>query len=63
MIFIGFLLFLDPPKEGIQRTLEDLADLGIQVKVVTGDNRLVAAHVAEAVGITSPRDRHRPRAQ
>ena len=55
LIFIGFLLFLDPPKEGIQRTLEDLSGLGIQVKVITGDNRLVAAHVAETVGMKSPR--------
>ena len=54
LIFIGLLLFLDPPKEGIQRTLKDLADLGIQVKVITGDNRLVAAHVAEAVGMQTP---------
>jgi len=55
MIFVGFLLFLDPPKEGIQRTLADLATLGIKVKVITGDNRLVAAHVAETVGMNSPR--------
>jgi Mg2+-importing ATPase len=55
LIFIGFLLFFDPPKEGIQRTLADLASLGIQVKVITGDNPLVAAHVAEAVGIKAPR--------
>jgi Mg2+-importing ATPase len=55
LIFVGFLLFLDPPKEGIQRTLADLASLGVQVKVITGDNRLVAAHVAEAVGMKAPR--------
>lgn len=55
LIFVGFLLFLDPPKEGIQRTLADLASLGVQVKVITGDNPLVAAHVAEAVGMKSPR--------
>jgi Mg2+-importing ATPase len=54
LIFIGLLLFLDPPKEGIHRTLKDLLDLGIQVKVVTGDNRLVAAHVAVAVGMKTP---------
>ena len=54
LIFIGLLLFLDPPKEGIQRTLNDLLDFGIQVKVITGDNRLVAAHVAVAVGMKAP---------
>ena len=55
LIFIGFLLFLDPPKQGVQRTLADLAKLGIRVKVITGDNPLVAAHVAEAVGMKAPR--------
>ena len=55
MVFLGFLLFLDPPKQGIERTLADLAALGISLKVITGDNRLVAAHVAESVGMKSPR--------
>jgi P-type Mg2+ transporter len=54
-VFVGFLLFLDPPKEDIPATLDSLAALGIQLKVITGDNRLVAAHVAKAVGIASPR--------
>jgi Mg2+-importing ATPase len=55
LIFVGFLMFLDPPKQDIQRTLADLASLGIQVKVITGDNPLVAAHVAEVVGMKAPR--------
>jgi Mg2+-importing ATPase len=55
LIFVGFLRFLDPPKPGVQQTLADLASLGIQVKVITGDNPLVAAHVAEAVGMKTPR--------
>jgi Mg2+-importing ATPase len=55
LIFVGFLLFLDPPKQDIQRTLADLASLGVQVKMITGDNPLVAAHVAEAVGMNAPR--------
>jgi Mg2+-importing ATPase len=54
LIFVGFLLFLDPPKAGVQDTLAELARLGIQVKIITGDNPLVAAHVAEAVGMTAP---------
>ncbi len=51
MIFAGFLLFFDPPKEDARQTLEALAKLGIHVKVITGDNRLVARHVAEIVGL------------
>ncbi len=51
LIFSGFLLFFDPPKPSVQQTLLDLAKLGIQVKIISGDNRLVAAHVAEVVGM------------
>ena len=51
LIFSGFLLFFDPPKPSVQKTLLDLAKLGVQVKIITGDNRLVAAHVAEVVGM------------
>jgi len=51
MCFAGFLLFLDPPKATVKRTLETLAARGIRVKIVTGDNRYVAAHVAESVGL------------
>ncbi len=54
LTFLGFLRFLDPPKDGIQRTLADLLALGIRVKVITGDNRLVAAHVAQSVGMREP---------
>ena len=52
MTFAGFLMFIDPLKPGIERTLEALQDLGISVKIITGDNRHVAEHVARAVGLT-----------
>ncbi|MDX8526004.1 magnesium-translocating P-type ATPase [Mesorhizobium sp. MSK_1335] len=55
MAFAGFLLFLDPPKQAVQETLSALADRGIGVKVISGDNRYVAAHLAEAVGLRSDR--------
>jgi Mg2+-importing ATPase len=51
MVFQGFLTFFDPLKEGIETTLRDLAALGIAVKIITGDNRHVARHVGEAVGL------------
>ncbi|MCC6920638.1 MAG: magnesium-translocating P-type ATPase [Alphaproteobacteria bacterium] len=51
LVFAGFLLFLDPPKPGIADALKALAARGIAVKVITGDNRHVAAHLAEAVGL------------
>ena len=51
MCFTGFLLFLDPPKATVRTTLERLAARGVGIKIVTGDNRYVAAHVAESVGL------------
>ena len=53
MCFEGFLLFFDPPKAGAAQTLLDLAALGIRVKVITGDNRHVAAHVGAALGLAT----------
>lgn len=52
MTFAGFLLFFDPPKQGVINTLEALKKLGLKIKIITGDNRLVACHVAESVGLT-----------
>ena len=51
MRFVGFLLFFDPPEAGVQNTLSELRRLGVQLKIITGDNQHVAHHVAEAVGI------------
>lgn len=51
LTFVGFLLFFDPPKPAVQKTLGDLAALGVQVKIITGDNRLVAQHMADAVSM------------
>jgi P-type Mg2+ transporter len=51
MSFAGFILFLDPPKPEAPQIIRDLARLGIRIKVVTGDNRYVAAHLAATVGL------------
>ncbi|MFF4580736.1 magnesium-translocating P-type ATPase [Streptomyces sp. NPDC001389] len=51
LTLVGFLAFLDPPKPSAARALQGLADKGIAVKVVTGDNELVAARVCADVGI------------
>ena len=55
LAFAGFLLFLDPPKAGIAETLKALAARGIKVKIITGDNRYVAAHLAEIVSLPQRR--------
>lgn len=53
MVFRGFLVFLDPPKPEAQKTIQDLARLGIAIKVISGDNRHVTAHMAKAVGLNA----------
>ncbi|MGN6610415.1 MAG: magnesium-translocating P-type ATPase [Angustibacter sp.] len=47
----GFLVFLDRPKATARSALQRLADLGLDVKVVTGDNPLVAQAVCAQVGL------------
>jgi P-type Mg2+ transporter len=51
MTFLGFLVFLDPPKPGISRTIARLKELGISLKLITGDNRLVTEFIARKVGL------------
>jgi Mg2+-importing ATPase len=51
MTFCGFLVFLDPPKKDAAAAIATLRGLGIAIKVISGDNRHVTAHVAHAVGL------------
>lgn len=51
MCFEGFLLFLDPPKDDVRQTLLDLAQRGVQLKMITGDNHKVARHIAQEIGL------------
>lgn len=49
----GFLLFVDPPRTDAAAAIADLSGLGISLKIISGDNRYVAAHVAGQVGLGS----------
>lgn len=51
MVLIGYLAFLDPPKESTREALDALKEHSVDVKVMTGDNELVTISVAEQVGI------------
>ena len=51
LVFEGVILFSDPPKGGVGDTIAELARQGVALKVVTGDNELVARHVAAQVGL------------
>jgi Mg2+-importing ATPase len=53
--FVGFLTFKDSPKAGAAAAIADLATLGVQVKLITGDSGLVARHVAALVGMRADR--------
>ncbi len=55
MTFLGFLLVYDPPKPGVAEVIRQMKELGVSLKIITGDNALVAANVARQVGLTSPR--------
>ena len=55
MTLLGFLVLFDPPKPDLPRTIKDLKDLGVTLKVITGDNRFVAAAVMRQVGFPDPR--------
>ena len=50
-MFAGFAAFLDPPKASAGATIRAMAEAGITVKVLTGDNELVARHVFAEIGV------------
>jgi len=51
LTFLGFLVLFDPPKPGVAETISKLERLGVSLKIVTGDNRAVAANVSRQVGL------------
>jgi Mg2+-importing ATPase len=54
MTFLGFLILFDPPKPGIIETIRELKHLGVSLKIITGDNRLLAANVSQQVELLNP---------
>ncbi len=55
MTFLGFLVFHDPPKPGVIETIKELSRLGVALRIITGDNRLVAQSVGRSVGLPDPK--------
>jgi len=53
MIFTGFIGFLDPAKPSARPAIQALQQLGIQIKVLTGDNEVVAKKIGNDVGLAS----------
>ena len=53
MTFAGFLVLFDPPKPNILETITSLKKLGVSLKIITGDNHLVAASVSQQMGLSN----------
>lgn len=53
LTLIGYVAFLDPPKESTAPALKALAEHGVSVKVLTGDNELVTAKICREVGLSA----------
>jgi Mg2+-importing ATPase len=51
LILLGFLAFLDPPKDTATEALKRLHSLNVDVKVLTGDNEIVTAYICREVGM------------
>jgi P-type Mg2+ transporter len=54
MTFLGFITLFDPPKKDVQQIITNLHKLGVQLKLITGDNALVADNVAKQIGLINP---------
>src|SRR5471032_856217 len=51
LILLGFLAFLDPPKDTATEALKRLHSLSVDVKVLTGDNEIITAYICKQVGM------------
>lgn len=51
MTLLGYLAFLDPPKDSAVEALKRLKTLNVDVKILTGDNEIVTAYVCTQVGM------------
>lgn len=51
LVLLGFLSFLDPPKETVPDALKHLTDLNVGVKILTGDNEITTAYICRQVGL------------
>jgi len=55
LTLIGFIAFLDPPKESAAQAIEALSKFGVQVKVLTGDSEVITRRICKQVGLSVDR--------
>ncbi|HVO66000.1 MAG TPA: magnesium-translocating P-type ATPase [Syntrophales bacterium] len=51
LILLGYIAFLDPPKDSAAKAVKLLQDTGVKVKILTGDNALVTGKICRDVGL------------
>ena len=51
MIFVGLLLFMDPLKDDIKDVVAEMNRLGVSLKMITGDNSLIAKNIGSQIGL------------
>ncbi|MBU3551351.1 magnesium-translocating P-type ATPase [Polynucleobacter sp. MWH-Berg-3C6] len=51
LILIGYVAFLDPPKESAKQAIAALRGCGVEVKILTGDNELITRKICHEVGL------------
>jgi Mg2+-importing ATPase len=51
MALVGFAAFLDPPKPDAGRVIRELREIGVEVKIITGDNQLVTQKICKDIGL------------
>jgi Mg2+-importing ATPase len=55
MTFLGVLLLFDPPKSDAITAIQELKHLGVNLKMITGDNQFTALHAWEQIGLPAPK--------
>lgn len=51
MIFCGFAAFLDPPKQSVRETIDEMQALDIEIKVITGDSLILTERICKDIGL------------
>ena len=51
LTLLGYIAFLDPPKDSAREAISALADKGVKVKILTGDNEIITRKICREVGI------------
>jgi Mg2+-importing ATPase len=51
LVFLGFVAFIDPPKESAKESLRLLSKAGVELKILTGDNEQVTRKICEQLGL------------